>query len=105
MTEPRKRICTRSVEMSESSHGDDESLFAEAVLRSTLEELKKMREKRAVYLRQEELATLLRQCDEELQRLRETQLSLFNNIPLSNGVSLTKNPRFELGPQIELEHL
>ena len=70
MAEQRKRICTRSVEMS----GDGEGLSAEAVLRSTLEELRKIREEQAVCLqRQEELATLLRQRDQELQRLRETQ--------------------------------
>jgi len=69
-------------EVSEHLSGNaTESMSAEALLRSAMEELRQMREEREQQQQQrEQLETALRLRDEELQRLQEqSQLSPTNN--------------------------
>lgn len=62
----------------ESVEGETSS--AETLLRTAMEELKQMREERALQIRQQEdLVTLLRQREMELRHLQENQLSLSCN--------------------------
>ena len=93
MSTPRRGMSTRSsgdTEQMTSTAGAErmsgdiggETSSAEALLRTVMEELKQMREERALQLQQQkDLAILVRQREEELRRLRENnnQLSLSNN--------------------------
>lgn len=75
MATSRKRVRTQA-------SGDPETPTSEMDHRSAMEELRQMREERALQQRQqEELATMLRLREEELSELRErtSQLSLSNN--------------------------
>lgn len=81
MATSRKRTCTRA-------SGDSETPIPEMDYRSAMEELRRMREERALQqLRQEALATLLQRREEELSELRgrTSQLSLSNNRVLCEG--------------------
>ena len=93
---PIRGMCTRSMTSTERSLGDDErpcmqpsgdavdteTPSTETFLRTAMEELRQMREERNIFLQQQqEITALLRQRDEELQRLREAQLSPSINNP------------------------